>query len=317
MRPKINRHLLKKGFFSGLSKGWGGFLWVIKILIPISLLTTVLAWSGWIEVLDFLLEPIMSLLGLPALAALPLIVGMLAGIYGGIAAMAALPFTKEQMTLMAIFILISHNLIQEGFIQGKSGIHPLKATLFRIASSIITVVLTAQFLDTTGVAPIVPGTSTPGTESFFALLQTWSMTTLYLAFRIFVIIMGILIILEILKSLGWITGIVRAIDPFLKALGLSQKVGIIWITGAVFGLIYGAAIIVEEVKEGHLRKEELEGLHLSIGINHSIVEDPALFLSLGLSPFWLWVPRLLMAMLAVRLLTLWQSIGSASRTTDN
>ena len=317
MRPKINRHLLKKGFFSGLSKGWGGFLWVIKILIPISLLTTVLAWSGWIEVLDFLLEPIMSLLGLPALAALPLIVGMLAGIYGGIAAMAALPFTKEQMTLMAIFILISHNLIQEGIIQGKSGIHPLKATLFRIASSIITVVLTAQFLDTTGVAPIVPGTSTPGTESFFALLQTWSMTTLYLAFRIFVIIMGILIILEILKSLGWITGIVRAIDPFLKALGLSQKVGIIWITGAVFGLIYGAAIIVEEVKEGHLRKEELEGLHLSIGINHSIVEDPALFLSLGLSPFWLWVPRLLMAMLAVRLLTLWQSIGSASRTTDN
>ena len=67
-----------------------------------------------------------------------------------------------------------------------------------------------------------------------------------------------------------------------------------------------AGEIVEEAKEGHLNKEELEGLHLSIGINHSVVEDPALFLALGLNAFWLWVPRLITAMLAVRLLSLWQ-----------
>ena len=42
------------------------------------------------------------------------------------------------------------------------------------------------------------------------------------------------------------------------------------------------------------------------GINHSLVEDPSLFLSLGLSPFWLWVPRLLAAILAERLLRLWR-----------
>jgi hypothetical protein len=43
----------------------------------------------------------------------------------------------------------------------------------------------------------------------------------------------------------------------------------------------------------------LENLHISIGINHSLVEDPALFLSLGLAPFWLWVPRILAAMIVV------------------
>ena len=42
-------------------------------------------------------------------------------------------------------------------------------------------------------------------------------------------------------------------------------------TAAIFGLAYGAAVIVEEAKEGHLAREELEGLHLSIGINHALL----------------------------------------------
>jgi hypothetical protein len=118
--------------------------------------------------------------------------------------------------------------------------------------------------------------------------------------------MTLLILLEVLKSLGWINRIVTLSRPLLKCLGLSEKAGILWMTAAIFGLAYGAAVIVEEAKEGHLGREELEGLHLSIGINHALVEDPALFLALGLSAFWLWVPRLITAMLAVRLLTLWQ-----------
>jgi hypothetical protein len=64
------------------------------------------------------------------MAALPLIVGMLTGIYGGIASMIVRPLTENEMTLIAIFLLISYNLIQEGMIQGKSVLNPVKATLF-------------------------------------------------------------------------------------------------------------------------------------------------------------------------------------------
>jgi len=88
-------------------------------------------------------------------------------------------------------------------------------------------------------------------------------------------------------------------------MGLDQRAGILWLTAVVFGLAYGAAVIVEEVKEGALSPEELTRLHLSIGINHSMVEDPTLFLSLGLSAFWLWIPRLITAIVAVHLLFLW------------
>jgi len=289
----------------GLRKGLQSFFWMIKILVPVSLFTALLEWSGWLTSIDFLIQPLMGWLGLPAKAALPLVIGMLTNIYGGIAAMVMLPFSKEQMTLIAIFLLISHNLIQEGIIQGKSGIHPLKATLFRIVAACITVILVGQFLDTGAANPLAESVLTPSAQPFLAMLQNWIVATVRLAIKIFLIIISILTVVEILKSYGWIDRAVTLLAPFLRTLGLSDKVGILWLAGAFFGLVYGAALIVEEAKRGDLSKEELEGLHLSIGINHAVIEDPALFLSLGLSAFWLWVPRLVMAIFAVRLLSLW------------
>jgi hypothetical protein len=117
--------------------------------------------------------------------------------------------------------------------------------------------------------------------------------------------MTLLSFLEILKAMGWITYIVRLFSPLLVLMGLDRKVGILWMTAIVFGLAYGGAVIVEEAQSGHLTKEELEILQLSIGINHSMVEDPLLFVAIGLSAFWLYIPRLVMAIVSVRIVRLW------------
>jgi len=303
------RRLVREGFSAGIRKGWAGFLWMMKILVPVSLFTALLAWSGLIERSNFLLEPLLGWLRLPATAALPLLIGMLTGIYGGIASMAMLPLTREQMTLVAIFLLTAHNLIQEGVIQGKSGLHPLKATLFRLLAAGVTVMVSGRLLEVSPHAPAAAAAGlTPGSPTFTAMLLVWLRTTAILGAEIFAIIMSLLTLLQILKALGWIDHVVQALRPLLRAFGLSDKAGILWMTATVFGLAYGAAVIVEEAKEGYLGKEELEALHLSIGINHSLVEDPALFLPFGLSPFWLWVPRIVTAVIAVRLFTWWQAL---------
>lgn len=304
----VKRDIFREGIVSGICRGWGSFIWVLKILVPISFLTALLEWSGVFNRIDFLMQPVMSWFGLPAIAALPLMIGLITGIYGGIAAMVVLPFTKEQMTLMAIFMMIAHNLIQEGLIQGKSGFHPLKAVSFRLGAAILTVMVVGQMINSAPMTIAMEGTSVLISPTFVEILKTWSISTLHITAKIFVIMMGVLTLLEMLKTLGWIPHIVSKFTPFLRLLGLSQKVGILWITGAVFGLAYGAAVIFEEIKEGNLTREELEGLHLSIGINHSIIEDPSLFLAMGLSAFWLWVPRLIMAILVVRLVSLWQLV---------
>jgi Fe2+ transport system protein B len=306
MNPDQNR--LRYGLNSGIQKGWRGFVWMLKIIVPISFLSVLLEYSGWIHYIDFIIKPAMNLLNLPPIAALPLIVGMLTGIYGGIASMVVLPLTNNEMTLIAIFLLISHNLIQEGIIQGQSGLNPIKATLFRLTASSVTVIIVAKFLGSAPVRVVEKNLTAAIQQPLFIMMKSWFMATLYLSLKIFVIIMVIMILLEVMKIFNIIHHIVKLLNPLLKTMGLNQQVGLLWLTAVVFGLAYGGAVIVEEAKEGHIKKEELEKLHLSIGINHSMIEDPALFLSLGLSAFWLWVPRLILAIVAVRLLDIYYKL---------
>jgi len=301
------RAKLKEGFLNGLKRGWGAFLWLMKIVVPMSFLTAALAWTGWLAHLDFLLAPLMGFMGMPSMAALPILIGGLTGIYGGIAAMAVLPFTVAEMTLLANFLLISHNLVQEGVIQAQSGLNPVKATLFRIVAAVATVWAMTFFIETHPSASAQAGALAASAQAFHAMVYDWAVSMLTLSVKIFFIIMAILTLLDIAKSLGWVMPIVRALSPFLRVLGLSEKVGILWMTAVIFGLTYGGAVIVEEARQGHISKEELEELQLSIGINHSMVEDPFLFMAFGISAFWLWVPRLITAMAATRMLTLWVS----------
>ena len=119
-----------------------------------------------------------------------------------------------------------------------------------------------------------------------------------------------MVTLESLKSLGWIKYLLKISRPFTKVLGLSDRTATMWIAAAVFGLVYGGAVITEEAKNESITKEELECLHISIGINHSMVEDPALFLALGLNIFWLLVPRFVTAAIAVHL---YHAIKSVNR----
>jgi spore maturation protein SpmB len=286
----------------GAKKGWSGFVWMLKILIPISFLTTLLQYSGVLGKIDFLLEPAMAFMNLPAMAAFPLLVGLLAGIYGAIATMAALPLTDGQMTLITVFLLISHNLVQEGIIQGKSGINPFLATLFRLAASVVTVLVVMQFIDTDPAETQDKLSVLFERASFGHTLQNWGIATAYLCLKMLVIICALMILLEAMKTYNLVSFLVNLLNPILKLLGLTSRVGILWVTAVFFGIAYGGAVIVEETKGSDLSREELMKLHLSIGINHAIIEDPAVFLSLGLNPLWLWIPRIVASIVFVHLL---------------
>jgi hypothetical protein len=299
------RDTAKSGILAGMNKGWSGYVWLLKILIPISFLTVLLDYSGLIHRMDFLLAPVMKLISLPAAAAIPLLVGMLTGIYGGIAAMIVLPFTANQMTLIAIFLLISHNLVQEGMVQARSGLRPLKATVIRLAASIVTVIAVAQFMDLQTGASTAVSFGPQVQKTLWEVIEKWGIATFFLSTKIFLIVMALMIALCLMKAFDVIPFLVKVLKPFLKIMGLDERVGLLWLTAVVFGIAYGAAVIVEEAKEGNFSAEELERLHISIGINHSMVEDPTLFASLGLSVFWLWIPRVITAIAAVYLYDIW------------
>ena len=297
VRTKINH-----GLRAGSKRGLNGFLWIIKILVPLSFLTSLLAWSGLLAKADFLLRPLMAPLGLPPEAALPLVVSALGGFYGGLAIITALPFSLAQLNLMGAFMVLAHALPQEGMIQAKSGLNPVKATLVRLMAAAATVALLSRLMggDTTAsVAQTVAETARP---ELWAHIRIWMWETLKLCLNILVIVVILNIVLEILKNMGWLEKATRPLKPFLKALGLSRRAGFLWLTAMVFGLVYGAALIVEEANQGYLDPDELEDLQLSIGLNHAMIEDTLIMLAIGCSLLWIALPRLVLAMVVVRML---------------
>ena len=293
----------------GLQKGVRGTLWMLKILVPCSLLTFLIDASGLLNQLDFMLAPAMGFLSLPPEAALPLTVGLLAGIYGAVAAMAVLDFGMTETILIAVFLLISHNIIQEGLVQARSGLNFFKATIVRLVASVVTVLCLARVLPSGEATDAVTAAASPGVTSFGVQLQGWLGDTGILCLKIFVILTAMMVIMELMRAARIIPFLARPLRPLLWLMGLSHRVGILWLTAAVFGLTYGAAVIVEEARAETFEKEEIERLQLSIGINHALIEDGAIFMALGIPAIWLWGPRLAAALVAVhvyRLWTIWQ-----------
>ena len=295
------RTQLQTGARIGIKRGWSSFVWICKIVVPVSFVAALIQWSGWLSQLDFLLHPLMSVINLPAAAALPIIVAMTVSLYAAIAIMAVLPFTIEQIILIALFITIAHMLIVEGIVQHKSGLNVIKATLVRIGAAVLSVFVVSQFFADTSQSISLPASLATQTP-FIEVLKGWAIDTLRLCGRILVIIMLVMTALHASESLGWIKYLVKFFRPMMKILGLPDRAATMWVAGAGFGLVYGSAVIMEEAKRGALTKEELEHLQISIGINHSIVEEVALFLALGVTPLWLLIPRFVTATIAVHAL---------------
>jgi len=293
----------------GLQKGLRGTLWMLKILVPCSLLTFLIDASGLLGHLDFMLAPAMGFLSLPAEAALPLTVGLLAGIYGAVAALAVLGFSMTETILIAVFLLISHNIIQESLVQARSGLNFLKATIVRLVTSVATVLCLARLLPSGESTASVIAAAPKGVASFSVQLQGWLWDTGVLCLKIFIILTAMMIVMELMRAARVIPFLARILRPLLWLMGVSQRVGILWLTAAVFGLTYGAAVIVEEARAETFEKEEIERLQLSIGINHALIEDGAVFMALGIPAIWLWGPRLVAALVVVHLYRLgvcWQ-----------
>ena len=93
--------------------------------------------------------------------------------------------------------------------------------------------------------------------------------------------------------------IAKSLSPLMKVFGLSEATGFSWIVGNVIGLSYGGAIMIEEVNEGRLSRPESDLLNHHLAINHSMLEDNLLFIVLGISVWWIIVPRVLFALTVV------------------
>ena len=294
---------------TGLKKGWSGLIWLVKILVPVSFATALMVHYQLLHHLDFLLQPMMTMIHLPASAAVVLVIGIFTGIYGTVAALSVMPFSTAHMTLIAVFTLISHNLIQESLVQANSGLRFSTAVVFRLVMSFVVTMICGWIMgvDSGNAGPAGVSVVQVAPGPLCVMLIDWAAGTAWLCLKILCIIMPLMVVMELARTFHIIEAVTRMTAPVLRLLGLDRSCALLWMTAAVFGLAYGAAVIVEETKNNAHDPKALTRLHLSIGVNHAMIEDPCLFLPLGLPALWLWIPRLVAAMAAV-----WLHMGFSS-----
>ncbi|MBW2039418.1 MAG: nucleoside recognition protein [Deltaproteobacteria bacterium] len=113
------------------------------------------------------------------------------------------------------------------------------------------------------------------------------------------ILIPLFIILEVLEG-KWLRRTSWA-RPF-KALGLSAEACIPLLSGLTFGLLYGAGLIIDSLKNSRLSTRETLAILLFLSIFHSVFEDTLLFLAVGADFFIITIPRVIMALLSLLIL---------------
>ena len=125
----------------GVTKGISSLVDLIKIMVPVYVAVSVLGQTPLMGLLDKVFKPIMGLMGLPGEAATALVIGNVLNIYAAIGAMSALHLTTKQVTVLALAILISHNLFVETAVSKKTGINVTSLVFVRIIGGILSAIL--------------------------------------------------------------------------------------------------------------------------------------------------------------------------------
>ncbi len=284
---------------SGLSSGLRTALFLMKIMVPVSLAMALLKWSGVLAWAAKFLAPAMHLIGVPGEAALVLVSSMLLSNYSAIAVMETLPLSVREITILAIMCLTAHNLPVETAVMKKSGSSAIKMVVMRIgwalaAGYVFNAVLPAGKID----ALVATETGTAA-MAFMPMLSAWGISTIKLIVKIIILVLSIMIGQRLMEEFRIMDILSRLTAPAMRVFGLPRSASFLWIVINVVGYAYGAAIIMERIKDGKMKPQEADLFNHHAGLSHSLLEDTVLYMAIGVPIFWITVPRLVMALVVV------------------
>ena len=277
-------------------------LWIIRIIVPVSFVVTLLDFYGIIEWISTFTEPLFRLIGLQGNAAVVYFSSLFLPLYAPIAIIATLPLSLREITILALMCLITHNLPIECAVQRRSGTPFWQTLVLRLTFSILggfllNLVLPESLSLTTQTETLTATTSQPSTLN--SQLLNWLTNTASLCVKIILIITALMYGQFLLKRYGIINKIARPLAPLMRLCGLHPNSAFLWLVAQIVGLTYGAGIMAQEIEESGADREELHRINLHICVNHSLIEDTAIFCMLGVAWYFLIIPRLIFAILIV------------------
>ncbi|MGG3019136.1 nucleoside recognition domain-containing protein [Geobacillus stearothermophilus] len=280
---------------AGLKTSWA----LGKIIFPVTLILALLQPTPLFSWLIDLVTPLMKWFGLSGDAAVPLVLGNLLGLYAAIGAMLTIELTVKEVFILAVMLSFSHNLIVESSVASRTGMSVWLMLAVRIGLAVVSSLLIAHLWDggqeLAQYGFVSPEAASPSGwgEIILAALKKAATGIVQLV----AIVIPLMTIIQVLKERHWIEAASRWMAPVTKMLGMSANTSLTLAAGFVFGLAYGAGVMIQAAKEDGVSKRDLTLAFIFLVSCHAVVEDTLIFVPLGISVWPLLFIRLVTAVL--------------------
>lgn len=310
--PKLPRVLLRlyKCVLRAIPRSLSICVWLLKVMLPISLAVRVLQHVGFIDWLAAILSPIFSIIGLSGDSAIIFLTSIFLPLYPTIAVMTTLTLTLREATILAVMCLVSHNLPVECSVAHKTGSPFGRIVAFRIAMSFVSAIVLNWLLPQSDAPFSFMNMGATEVTSWGMLFMQWLSSSLTLTVTIVLIVTALMVLQRVLEEFGWMHRIANILSPLMRLFGLPSGCSLLWLTGNIVGMAYGAAIMIDEVENGRLTRDEANLVNHHLGVSHSLLEDTMLFVAMGISFWWIFLTRLVLAIVAVWTMRLLKNMTS-------
>lgn len=120
-----------------------------------------------------------------------------------------------------------------------------------------------------------------------------------LVLKIFLIVMPLIVFLEWARTQAWFSRFIESSGRIFAPVGFGPKALFPLMTGILFGISYGAGVLIPQAQSGELSRKQVFLIALFLCLCHAIIEDTLLFVLLGANPWIVVLTRSIAALIIV------------------
>ncbi|WP_449538411.1 nucleoside recognition domain-containing protein [Ferdinandcohnia sp. Marseille-Q9671] len=287
-----------------------------KVIFPVTLLVTLLQYTPVLDWVIKWISPIMGWFGLSGDAAIPLVLGNFLNLYAGIGAILTLDLTVKEVFILAVMLSFSHNMIIESTVAAKVGIKIWIIVVVRLGLAFISAfVINLVWNGGSELAKYgLVSTNEEQISGWGNILLNGIEKASFGILQLALIVIPLMVVIQILKELKWLNVFSKWMNPVTKALGMKENTSTTLAAGLLFGLAFGAGVMIQAVKEDNVSKKDLTLAFIFLVACHAVVEDTLIFIPLGIPV----LPLLLIRVATATILTMviafiWRRVEQNSR----
>ncbi|WP_066314636.1 nucleoside recognition domain-containing protein [Bacillus sp. FJAT-29814] len=303
---------VKKGLLVGLKTTWT----LGKVIFPVTLIVAVLQYTPVLPRIIKVVSPLMKLIGLSGDAAIPLVLGNFLNLYAAIGAILTLDFSVKEVFILAVMLSFSHNLFIESGVAMKAGVKiwivlTTRLGLAFVSAAVINLVWhggseQAKY----GLIDTNTAQASGLVEILLQGLEKAGLGILQLA----LIVIPLMIVIQFLKDIQWLNKFSKTMAPITRSLGMQENTSTTMAAGLLFGLAYGAGVMIQAVQEDGVSKKDVTLAFIFLVACHAVVEDTLIFVPLGIPVWPLFLIRLGVAITLTLIVgTIWRRTGMLRR----